>query len=103
MLIARSVDGVPVRLTQERWNHICRRHPEVAGRLDTVVETLQGPETILEGDFGEKLAARFYRRTPLTAKHLIVGIESSSRRTDSSSLRIVRGGWRRGGGARHPA
>lgn len=49
MLIASSVDGVPIRLTRERW------HPE-----------------ILEGDFGEKLAVRFYRRTPLTSKYLIV-------------------------------
>jgi len=27
---------------------------------------------VLKGDFGEKLAVRFYRRTPLTAKYLIV-------------------------------
>ena len=27
---------------------------------------------VLKGDFGEKLAVRFYRQTPLTAKYLVV-------------------------------
>lgn len=72
MLIARSVDGVPIRLTRERWEHICQRHPELEGQQGRVLETLQTAAEILEGDFGEKLAVRFYRRTPLTSKYLIV-------------------------------
>jgi len=27
---------------------------------------------VLKGDFGDKLAVRFYRQTPLTAKYLVV-------------------------------
>jgi len=27
VLIVRSRNGVPVRLTDERWDHIARRHP----------------------------------------------------------------------------
>ena len=53
MLIVHSVHGVPIRLTRERWRHICRRHPELV-------------------DQQEKLAVRFYRRTPLTSKYLVV-------------------------------
>ena len=29
MFVTYSVEGVPVRLTDERWNHVCRRHPEL--------------------------------------------------------------------------
>ena len=72
MLIAHSVDGVPIRLTKERWDHICRRHPELANQQEKVVETLRNPTEVLQGDFGEKLAVRFYRRTPLTSKYLTV-------------------------------
>jgi len=72
LLIVRSVDGVPIRLTQERWDHICRRHPELRTQQEQVLETLRDPMEVLKGDFGEKLAVRFYRRTPLTAKYLIV-------------------------------
>jgi hypothetical protein len=33
---------------------------------------VRDPELILEGDFGELLAARFFPRSPLTAKYLLV-------------------------------
>lgn len=72
MLIVRSVDGVPIRLTQERWEHICRRHPEMEDQQGRALETLRDPLEVLKGDFGEKLAVRFYRRPPLTSKYLIV-------------------------------
>ena len=72
MLIIYSVDGVPMRLTTERWEHICRRHPEMARQRRRVVETVRQPAEVLQGDFGTKLAARFYRRTPLTSKYLVV-------------------------------
>jgi hypothetical protein len=72
LLIAHSVDGVPIRLTRERWEHICRRHPELSNQKEKILETLREPGEVLKGDFGEKLAVRFYRRTPLTAKYLVV-------------------------------
>jgi hypothetical protein len=59
-------------LTRERWDHICRRHLELGDQQGKVLETLRNPAEVLEGDFGEKLAVRFYRRTPLTSKYLIV-------------------------------
>jgi hypothetical protein len=71
MLIARSVAGVPVRLTQERWEHIRRRHPELSTQRGRVADTISKPHEVFAGDYGEKLAVRFYRRTPLTSKWLV--------------------------------
>lgn len=42
MLIVRSRNGVPVRLTEERWRHIVDRHPEMDGQREKVLETLAG-------------------------------------------------------------
>ena len=78
MLIAHSVEGVPVRLTNERWRHIRRRHPELEGQTRKVLETVESPEMILQGDYGEKLAVRFYRITPLTSKYLVVAYKELS-------------------------
>jgi hypothetical protein len=72
MLIVRSRNGVPVRLTDERWLHIISRHPEMRELRDRVLETLASPEMIQQGDFGELLAVHFYPETPLTSKFLVV-------------------------------
>jgi hypothetical protein len=72
LLITSSVDGVAIRLTGERGEHICRRHPELVNERGKVLETVSNPSEVFRGDFGEKLAVRFYRRTPLTSKYLVV-------------------------------
>ena len=72
MLIVHSPNGVPVRLTEERWQHIVRRHPEMDNQRQRVLETLAEPDVIQQGDFGEVLAVRFYPETPLTRKFLVV-------------------------------
>ena len=72
MLIVRSQNGVPVRLTEERWQHIVRRHPEMSQQRKRILETLSEPDIIQKGDFGELLAIRFYIETPLTSKYLVV-------------------------------
>lgn len=72
MLVVRSRNDVPVRLTEERWLHITKRHPEMAGQREKVLETLSWPDMIQEGDFGEKLAVRRYAETPLGDERLIV-------------------------------
>jgi len=72
MLLVHSRNRVPVRLTEERWQHIVRRHPEMDGQREQVLETLAEPDMIQQGDFGELLASRFYPETPLTRKFLVV-------------------------------
>ena len=37
-----------------------------------VLETVTAPDLIQEGDFGELIAIRFFKSTPLTSKHLVV-------------------------------
>ena len=72
MLIVRSRNGIPIRLTEERWQHVARRHPEMQSLRERVLETLSEPEIVQQGDFGELLAIRFYPETPLTSKYQVV-------------------------------
>jgi hypothetical protein len=78
MLIIRSKNDVPIRLTLERWGHITSRHLEMDGQKEMVLETVSEPDMIQEGDFGELIAIRFYRSTPLTSKYLAVIYKESS-------------------------
>lgn len=78
MEIVRSRDGVPVRLTDERWNHIERNHPEVGSLRQEVLETVADPDLIQEGDSGELLAIKGYEATPLTSKNLVVPYRETS-------------------------
>jgi hypothetical protein len=78
MLVVRSRNGVPVRLTEERWQHIVSRHPEMDGQRERVLETVAEPDMIQQGDFGELLAVRFCPGTPLTSKFLVVAYREVS-------------------------
>ncbi len=51
--IAKSVNNIPIRLTNERWRHIVENHNEMASRYFEVLEAIAFPEYILEGDEGE--------------------------------------------------
>lgn len=52
MDIAKSKNGVPIRLTEERWFHITEEHSEMAGYYFEVLETLEEPEAICKGKTG---------------------------------------------------
>ncbi|MCX6027939.1 MAG: hypothetical protein NT169_01390 [Chloroflexi bacterium] len=58
--IAFSVDGVPIRLTDERWFHIVENHEDMAGYYDDVLETIEDPEMILPGYRGSLMTTRSY-------------------------------------------
>jgi hypothetical protein len=45
--IAHSVNGVPIRLTDERWEHILDSHPELASYLETILDTVKNPDYVL--------------------------------------------------------
>lgn len=47
--IADSVNGVPIRLTEERWEHILDRKPNMASFTETVLDAVGDPEYILRG------------------------------------------------------
>jgi len=72
MIIAYSKNKIPIRLTIERWNHIIHRPPELMDEKEKVIEAIEKPETILRGDFETFMAVRFYQKTPLSEKYLVV-------------------------------
>ena len=51
-------NGVPIRLTDERWAHITEEHSELAGLQPEIVETVANPAAIFAGNHGALLAVR---------------------------------------------
>jgi hypothetical protein len=58
MDVVKSKNGVPIRLTEERWFHITEEHSEMAGYYFEVLEAVEEPEAVYEGRAGECIAAR---------------------------------------------
>ena len=56
--IAISKNGIPIRLTDERWMHITIGHPEIANYLFEILETVEDPEIVYFGNSGELLAVK---------------------------------------------
>jgi hypothetical protein len=54
--IADSVNGVPIRLTDERWEHILDRKPNMASFIETILDAIEDPEYILRGHKGRLIA-----------------------------------------------
>lgn len=60
MEIATSVNGVPVRLTAERWLHIVDARDDLAGREEEVLATVERPDWITRGYRGTLMAWKAY-------------------------------------------
>ncbi len=58
MEVVKSIKNIPIRLTEERWFHITEEHSEMAGYYFDVLETVEEPEIIYEGNAGECIALR---------------------------------------------
>lgn len=56
MNIVESKNGVPIRLTDERWVHITEEHSELAGYYYEVLETISAPTATYEGKADEFIA-----------------------------------------------
>ncbi|HEV2177131.1 MAG TPA: hypothetical protein VGW33_08015 [Terriglobia bacterium] len=69
-------EGRPIRLTDERWRHICE-HPEMGDMRDSLDETLRLPDVVVEsvGDPDAWLYYRFYHRTLVGGKYLGVVVK----------------------------
>src|SRR3990172_5070640 len=68
----RSVNGVPIRLTAERWAHIVARHPEIDHYHNHIMETVANPDFVAKGTHSELKAARLYADLPMGPRYLIV-------------------------------
>jgi hypothetical protein len=62
MEVARSVYGVPIRLTAERWMHITEARDDLIGREDNVLKTVQRPDWVSKGYRGSLVAWKGYGR-----------------------------------------
>jgi hypothetical protein len=76
MDVAISVEGVPIRLTHERWFHIVENHDDLAGYYDDVLETIENPDLVLRGYRSSLIAVRGYGRK----RYLMVVYRQVSRR-----------------------
>jgi hypothetical protein len=62
MDVVRSVNGVPLRLTAERWAHIVEARDELAGRLPEVLGAVERPDWVTRGYRGSLVAWKGYGR-----------------------------------------
>jgi len=73
---ARSKFGKKIRLTKAIWlDKVLKDHPELSARkeyLDEVKRTIEDPDYIISGWFGEHLALRFCEVAPKRPKYLCV-------------------------------
>jgi hypothetical protein len=51
-----SINDVPIRLTEERWDKIIDRHPYMTAYYDTMLDTVEEPEYIFQGHAGALIA-----------------------------------------------
>jgi hypothetical protein len=58
--VAISVEGVPIRLTHERWFHIVENPDDLAGHYEEVLDAVENPALILRGYRGSLVAVRNY-------------------------------------------
>ena len=58
IVTAISKNGIPIRLTEERWSHIVENHDELAGMVDEVLRAIEDPDFIIRGWTDELLAVR---------------------------------------------
>ncbi|MEX0806773.1 MAG: hypothetical protein WD688_26150 [Candidatus Binatia bacterium] len=72
MKIVKSVAAIPIRLTPERVEHIERRHPEMLGQEERILEVVSSPDIVQEGDSATLIAFKHYSKTPLTEKYCAV-------------------------------
>jgi len=52
MELAHSINGVPIRLTYERWYHITENHDDLASHFHDVLEAIQKPDFVVRGKKG---------------------------------------------------
>ncbi len=58
MDVAHSINGVPVRLSYERWYHIVENHDELASAFHEILEVIEEPDFIARGTRGALKAVR---------------------------------------------
>ena len=73
---AQSVNGVPIRLTYERWYHIVENHDDMASLFHEVLDAVQKPEIVVRASHGALKAIRTMGRK----RWMVVAYREVSRR-----------------------
>ena len=76
MYTAYSVNGVPIRLSYERWYHIVENHDDLASTFHEILDIVENPEAVVRGSHGALKAVRSLGRT----KWLVVVYRELSKR-----------------------
>ncbi|MFN2455933.1 MAG: hypothetical protein ABR577_17115 [Pyrinomonadaceae bacterium] len=56
--IVYSINDVPIRLTDERWDKIVDSHPYMTARYEQMLDTMEDPEYIFQGHGGTLVAVK---------------------------------------------
>ena len=56
MDVVDSVNGVPIRLTEERWRHIVDNKPYMSAYYENVISTIENPTRVIRGYTGALVA-----------------------------------------------
>jgi hypothetical protein len=70
--VVRSKNDAAIRLTHERWAHISASHTDMKNNKDLVLKTVKEPAMILKGVSDELRAVRFFTKTHLGPKYVMV-------------------------------
>jgi hypothetical protein len=63
METVRSVHGVSIRLTYERWFHITENHEDLASYYWDVLETVEEPDAVVRGNKGTLKAIKNFGKS----------------------------------------
>ncbi|NEQ30897.1 MAG: hypothetical protein F6K04_07830 [Leptolyngbya sp. SIO4C5] len=55
---ATSINGILIRLPDERWHHIMQRHADLTDKKDWLLQTISSPTRLLAGNEGALMAIR---------------------------------------------
>ncbi|GAB4411966.1 MAG: hypothetical protein Fur0044_06230 [Anaerolineae bacterium] len=56
MEITYSINGIPIRLTEERWEHIVSNKPYMESYYEQMLEAIEKPTCVLRGYAGSLVA-----------------------------------------------
>jgi len=72
----RDYNQRPIRLTDERWEHIIS-HTEMVEQRQRLAQTLAEPDSVVstQSDPDVHVYQRFYETTPVTSKYMLVAVK----------------------------
>ena len=58
MEVAFSKNGVPIRLSYERWYHIVENHDDLVSHFHEILDAIEGPDFVARGSHGALKAVK---------------------------------------------